>query len=147
MVYLSAARSKAGGMCAGRAGILELGSKLVEPTEAFAQQPFISEPESRPFRLHESHQDQISELPPGATLLASSRKTPIEIWSKDDQVFCIQGHPEFFGDFMHALVEWRQANGTANEQEIAQAHQELREHPVTAEDLAIIQHTCRRFLH
>lgn len=36
-------------------------------------------------------QDQIFEMPPGGTLLASSAKTPIEIWALGNQVLCIQG--------------------------------------------------------
>lgn len=126
---------------------LELGSKLMEPAPVFAQQPFVSPAECRAFRLHESHQDQVSELPPGATLLASSTKTPNEIWSMGSQVFCIQGHPEFLGDFMQALIEWRDTHATANKQQVQQALQELIDHPVTQSDLQIIQNTCRRFLH
>ena len=38
-----------------------------------------------------SHQDQITELPAGARLLASSKLTPNEIWAIGNQVLGIQG--------------------------------------------------------
>lgn len=42
-----------------------------------------------------SHQDQVFELPPGATLVASSDFCPVAAFTVGDAVFCIQPHPEF----------------------------------------------------
>ncbi len=42
-----------------------------------------------------SHQDQVFELPPGATLLASNDFCPVAAYAVEDRVFCIQPHPEF----------------------------------------------------
>ena len=80
---------------AGRAQVgLELGRKLMQPLSSLQQQRYApSKSSGRPFWLHESHQDQVFELPPGGTLLASSDKTPIEIWSLGDSVLGIQGRP------------------------------------------------------
>ncbi len=47
------------------------------------------------FRILASHQDQVLELPPGATLLASAPSCPIAAYSIGDHVYCVQGHPEF----------------------------------------------------
>ena len=82
--------------CAGRAEVgLELGSKLIEPLPAMQHFPFAMDGGAgcQAFYLHESHQDQISELPKGATLLASSANTPIEVWSQGTAVLGIQGLP------------------------------------------------------
>ena len=41
--------------------------------------------------MHESHQDQVTLLPPGATLLAASDSTPIEMWALGNNVLGVQG--------------------------------------------------------
>ena len=50
------------------------------------------------YRILASHQDQVLELPPGATLLSSAPTCPIASFSIGDRVFCVQGHPEFVPD-------------------------------------------------
>ena len=42
-----------------------------------------------------SHQDQVFELPSGATLVASSDFCPVAAFTVGHEVFCIQPHPEF----------------------------------------------------
>lgn len=42
-----------------------------------------------------SHQDQVFEVPPGATLVASNEFCPVAAFTVGDAVFCIQPHPEF----------------------------------------------------
>ena len=42
-----------------------------------------------------SHQDQVFDLPPGATLVASSDFCPVAAFTVGQEVFCIQPHPEF----------------------------------------------------
>jgi len=42
-----------------------------------------------------SHQDQVFELPSGATLVASSDFCPVAAFTVGQEVFCIQPHPEF----------------------------------------------------
>jgi GMP synthase-like glutamine amidotransferase len=42
-----------------------------------------------------SHQDQVFELPKGATLVASSAFCPVAAFTVGQEVFCIQPHPEF----------------------------------------------------
>ena len=51
-----------------------------------------------------SHQDQVFELPPGATLLASSEFCPVAAFSGAKQVFCVQPHPEFVEDYNAYLL-------------------------------------------
>lgn len=56
-----------------------------------------------------SHQDQVFELPPGATLLASSPFCPVAAFAVGQQVFSIQPHPEFVEDFSAYLLNKRRA--------------------------------------
>ena len=55
-----------------------------------------------------SHQDQVTQLPQNATLLASSDFCPNAAYAIGDQVLCFQGHPEFVHDYSRALMELRQ---------------------------------------
>lgn len=48
----------------------------------------------------ECHGDAVSVLPEGATLYATSEKTPIEIWGYGEQIIALQGHPEFNASIM-----------------------------------------------
>ena len=45
-----------------------------------------------------SHQDQVFDLPVGATLLATSDFCPVAAFGVGDHVFCVQPHPEFVED-------------------------------------------------
>jgi GMP synthase-like glutamine amidotransferase len=56
-----------------------------------------------------SHQDQVFELPEGATLLASSDFCPVAAFAVADQVFCVQPHPEFVEDYSAFLLNKRRA--------------------------------------
>ena len=58
-------------------------------------------------RLMAHHQDQVTLLPSGATLLAASDFCAYAAFSMGDHVFCVQGHPEFPADFSRALLEYR----------------------------------------
>lgn len=54
-----------------------------------------------------SHQDQVLELPPGASLVASSDFCPVASFTVGDAVFCIQPHPEFSEDVSAHLLNAR----------------------------------------
>jgi GMP synthase-like glutamine amidotransferase len=53
------------------------------------------------------HQDQVTELPANATLLASSAFCPNAVYRIGDQVLCFQAHPEFVDDYELALLNLR----------------------------------------
>jgi len=53
------------------------------------------------------HQDQVVELPPGAVLLGSSEHCPIAIYRVDQQILCLQGHPELSRQFLAAVLAHR----------------------------------------
>jgi GMP synthase-like glutamine amidotransferase len=54
-----------------------------------------------------SHQDQVFELPAGATLVASSDFCPVAAFTVGQEVFCIQPHPEFETGISAYLMEKR----------------------------------------
>lgn len=53
------------------------------------------------------HQDQVTQLPDNATLLASSAFCPNAAYSIGDQVLCFQAHPEFVDDYELGLLNLR----------------------------------------
>ena len=83
-------------MTAARAKIdYEIGTRHIHFSEAACAQldtPWAEAcPKSGQLLVHESHQDCVTELPEGATLLASSQDTRVEVWTYRDHVLCIQG--------------------------------------------------------
>ncbi|MBJ9975691.1 amidotransferase [Pseudomonas sp. S75] len=66
------------------------------------------DPEVKELTLLISHQDQVTQLPEGATLIASSDFCPNAAYHIGDQVLCFQGHPEFVHDYSRALLDARQ---------------------------------------
>jgi GMP synthase-like glutamine amidotransferase len=72
------------------------------------------------FALPASHQDQVVELPPGATVLAGSDFCPFAMLAYDDHPsISLQPHPEFTPEFAIALIEGRR--GTAVPEDLARA--------------------------
>ena len=60
-------------------------------------------------RLLMTHQDQVVDLPPGATVLATSSHCEVSMFDVDDRMLGIQGHPEFTTAYAGALLEGRAA--------------------------------------
>lgn len=56
-----------------------------------------------------SHQDQVSVLPDGAAVLASSKHCPVAAFEVNDKTVAVQGHPEFTAPLSRALIEVRRA--------------------------------------
>jgi GMP synthase-like glutamine amidotransferase len=54
-----------------------------------------------------SHQDQVFEVPPGASLVASNEFCPVAAFTVGDAVFCIQPHPEFEEALSEHLMDKR----------------------------------------
>lgn len=53
----------------------------------------------------EVHQDEVWEVPPGATVLASSEKTRVEAFAVGEHALGIQGHPEYTTDILSNLID------------------------------------------
>jgi len=65
------------------------------------------EPRRPDLNLLISHQDQVTALPPGAEVVASSPFCPYAAYKLGDQVLCFQGHPEFVPEYAQALLDLR----------------------------------------
>jgi GMP synthase-like glutamine amidotransferase len=53
------------------------------------------------------HQDQVQQVPPGATVLASNDFCENAALVYDDRAFTLQAHPEFGDDFVRGLLDHR----------------------------------------
>lgn len=62
---------------------------------------------SSDFAILMSHRDQVTRLPPGASVVASADYCPVGAYRIDDHVFCVQGHPEFVPELSRMLMEKR----------------------------------------
>ena len=72
------------------------------------EQPEWLQPHAEQWSLLISHQDQVTEAPINATVLASSAFCPIAAYYIGDQVLCFQGHPEFVPDYSRSILNIRQ---------------------------------------
>jgi GMP synthase-like glutamine amidotransferase len=64
-------------------------------------------PDRREFSLLVSHKDQVTSLPDGAELLATSDFCPNAMYAIGDHVLTFQGHPEFTKDYSRDLIQMR----------------------------------------
>src|SRR4051812_42945018 len=83
--------------------------------------PLTAEAAGNGGSLLASHQDQVTTLPVGATLLARSAFCPIAAYSIDDRVFCIQPHPEFVEDYSAWILRKRPESVPAERREKVRA--------------------------
>lgn len=60
-------------------------------------------------RVIHSHQDQVLELPPGATLVGTNAVCPNAMFQLGDHIMAMQGHPEFPPEYARTLFEGRRA--------------------------------------
>lgn len=114
VTQLLEAKKKLVGVCFGHQLIaLCLGAKVGRAPQGFGAGRMSYQwhaPEMAPalgrteISLLASHQDQVFELPKGATLLASSAFCPVAAFAVDKDVFCVQAHPEFVEDYSAYLL-------------------------------------------
>ena len=64
-------------------------------------------PDRGEFSLLVSHKDQVTSLPDGAELLATSDFCPNAMYAIGDHVLTFQGHPEFEKDYSRDLIHMR----------------------------------------
>ncbi|MBI4083639.1 MAG: type 1 glutamine amidotransferase [Candidatus Lambdaproteobacteria bacterium] len=81
----------------------ELGLREVHLTSAGRQVPGL-ERAPAPLRILETHMDIVAPPPPGAIVLASSARTPIELFALGTDVLGLQGHPEFDNDTLAEVI-------------------------------------------
>jgi len=77
------------------------------------------------FSLSASHQDQVVEPPPGASVLAGSDFCPCGMLDYGEGAISLQLHPEFAPDYSIALIEARRSRGRLPEDAAAAAIESL----------------------
>ncbi len=69
-------------------------------------------PSREEFAIIASHQDQVTKLPKGAKLIASTKTCPIASFSIENHIFTLQSHPEYTKEFSRYLMEKRRGRFT-----------------------------------
>ncbi len=92
-----------GGTTEAAAGGWGVGSHIYDIVDSH----WCIEPEVKQYRVLVSHKDQVMELPDGARLLASSDFCPNAMFSIDDHILALQGHPEFSRGYSEDLMYMR----------------------------------------
>ncbi|KAG0582537.1 hypothetical protein M758_3G066700 [Ceratodon purpureus] len=134
--------SRALGGKTGRASVgWEVGLRDVCLTDAFFSKSYGAGMPPK-LKVLEVHRDQVSEIPPGAELLASSERTGVEMFSVGEHVLAIQGHPEFYDDVVVDLLDGRLAPMMTKE-EIMLAKESLQK---ARADQKSWQQLCKDFL-
>ena len=82
------------------------------------------------FSLLACHQDQVTALPPGAEVLASSEFCEFAMFALGEHVMAVQPHPEFSPAYAGALYETRRERFGADvvEQGLASVHEDNHAH-------------------
>jgi len=96
------------------------------------------------FRIHQSHYDQVMELPTGAELFVSSATTPNEGFGIGDTVLCLQGHPEWDDHMPSKLLDLRIKMGAISKEVGEQMQASLGTQ--SKEDALALTDLCKRFL-
>ncbi|CAA6809343.1 MAG: Glutamine amidotransferase, partial [uncultured Thiotrichaceae bacterium] len=114
------------GICFGHQLIAEaLGGKVEKSSKGWGvglhdysltpQAPDWMQTKSGGFTLNAMHQDQISRLPEGTRVVASSAFCEYAALLYGDSIITFQGHPEFSTDYETDLLELRQLTGIPEE--------------------------------
>ena len=74
--------------------------------------------------IYAFHQDQVVEVPPGATTFLSSDFCQAAGLFYGDHIASVQGHPEFLEDYEHALIDLYEGTLLSDEL-VSQARQEM----------------------
>lgn len=117
VVELHRTRTRLVGVCFGHQMVAKALGGLAEPAEVgwlvgiqhndiIREEPFMSPPLPG-FDLVSSHKDQVTQLPPGAELLATSKACPNAMFRIGDHILTIQGHPEFLKSYSRELMAMR----------------------------------------
>ncbi|STX37818.1 glutamine amidotransferase-related protein [Legionella feeleii] len=118
VLQLNNAAKKVIGICFGHQLIAKaLGGEVIKSPKSWGvgmsqnkmtqQKPWMI-PQRDNFKLLVSHQDQVVTLPLNAEILAGSDFCPFYMLQFGDNLFTIQGHPEFTKAYSQALIEDRE---------------------------------------
>jgi GMP synthase-like glutamine amidotransferase len=117
VVVLHEARVKTVGICFGHQMIAHaLGGKTesasvgwcvgIQHSRLLTRPGFVTPP-AEGFKLVVSHKDQVTQLPPGAELLATGDCCPNAMFRIGEHMLALQGHPEFRKGYSRALMQFR----------------------------------------
>lgn len=84
----------------------EIGTVQVELTDAGVADPLFAEL-PRVVTVQATHSDAVTELPPGAVLLASNERCPVQAFAVGRRVRTVQWHPEFSTRVIRGYIEGR----------------------------------------
>jgi len=91
----------------GRTQRAEVGWGVGNHDSQVVEKAWFMEPPLERFSLLVSHQDQVSIMPGEATLLASSDFCPVSMYTIEDRILAMQGHPEFAPAYSADLMNMR----------------------------------------
>lgn len=85
----------------------EIGTITVSLTPEGENDPLLGRLDGRPLRFNSVHADAVTELPEGATILATNERTAVQAYSVGDRVWGVQFHPEITKRIMEMYLEER----------------------------------------
>ena len=114
---LDASKKNLLGVCFGHQLIAQaLGGKVekakvgwtlgVQPYDFLSNFPWVKN-HNESVRLIHSHQDQVTELPVKAELIAKNDMVPVAMFRVGNHIMSMQGHPEFSEDYAHDVANLR----------------------------------------
>ena len=119
-----AAERPLAGICFGHQLIAQaLGGQVVKHPGGWriGPEPYRFDGVANPIRLHAWHQDQVTEAPPEARVIASGPDCAIAAMTIGDHVLSLQAHPEFSNAVLRDLIEARRETPALANAPVAEA--------------------------
>lgn len=124
------------GVCFGHQIIAQaLGGKVEKYPGGWSIGRVEYERDGKPVSFNAWHQDQVTELPPGARVLAGNEFCANAILAYDDTILTVQPHPEFGTEFIDGLIRTR-GKGVVPDAQLAAAIEHLHDGPVDSKAFA-----------
>ena len=87
----------------------------VHQTNIVHAAPFMT-PAKKSVKLIVSHKDQVTALPQGSVVVASSEFCPVSMFMLGDHILGMQGHPEFSKPYSFDMMTYRHGRNILSEQ-------------------------------
>eukprot|EP01130_Rhizamoeba_saxonica_P016979 TRINITY_DN798_c0_g1_i1.p1 TRINITY_DN798_c0_g1~~TRINITY_DN798_c0_g1_i1.p1 ORF type:complete len:216 (-),score=46.88 TRINITY_DN798_c0_g1_i1:288-935(-) len=76
-------------------------------------------------RLYYAHKDIVTSVPEGFTVLGGNDKSPIQGLIKDNQIFTLQGHPEFSKGVLECILQIIEQESLADIEVVTESRKKL----------------------